>query len=37
MKFDISYDEHKNIINDIMGCNTLPTVGATKKVDPYGV
>jgi hypothetical protein len=37
MKPCISCDGHKNILNDIMGCNLFPTMGVTEEVDPHGV
>ncbi len=37
MKLCISRNGHKNIPNNIMGCNHFPTMGAMKEVDPHGV
>jgi hypothetical protein len=37
MKPCISHNGCKNIMDDIMGCNPLPTMGEVEEVDPHGV
>jgi hypothetical protein len=36
MKLCISHNGCKSILDDIMGCSLLPTMGAMKEVDPHG-
>ncbi len=37
MKPYISRNKHKNIPNDIIGCDPLPTMGTMEEVNPHGV
>jgi hypothetical protein len=37
MKPYIYHNGCKCVLNSIMGCNPLPTMGITEEVDPHGV